>query len=197
MKFTNRRIANTIIISTLLVASIASIGFSSWLIGKENSDSVNIDASVGNVEDGTLFGIGKISMFGIGEYGLVSNDKFVSSSSFSIEIIVYSNELYNKGFLYSENSKYYLDFRIYLSCSDENFLSSYITNNPTISGSLNIEKVTTTDGSFSHLVKYEIQDISSDSETLSTIYAINDSNNSIKNYYGNTPNFSFKVGLAE
>ena len=50
MKFTNRRIANTIIISTLLVASIASIGFSSWLIGNNESKS-DINVEVGDVLD--------------------------------------------------------------------------------------------------------------------------------------------------
>lgn len=55
MKFTNRRIANTIIISTLLVASIASIGFSSWLIegGGVKGDNGIIDVEVGKFEDFT------------------------------------------------------------------------------------------------------------------------------------------------
>ena len=50
MKFTNRRIANTIIISTLLVASIASIGFSSWLIGNNEIKS-DINVEVGDFID--------------------------------------------------------------------------------------------------------------------------------------------------
>ena len=55
MKFTNRRIANTIIISTLLVASIASIGFSSWLIegGGVKEDNGVVDIEVGKVGDFT------------------------------------------------------------------------------------------------------------------------------------------------
>lgn len=55
MKFTNRRIANTIIISTLLVASIASIGFSSWLIegGEVKEDNGVVDIEVGKVGDFT------------------------------------------------------------------------------------------------------------------------------------------------
>ncbi len=55
MKFTNRRIANTIIISTLLVASIASIGFSSWLIegGGVKEDNGVVYIEVGKVGDFT------------------------------------------------------------------------------------------------------------------------------------------------
>lgn len=50
MKFTNRKIANTILISSLLVASVASIGFSSWLIGNsEVKSDINID--VGDMID--------------------------------------------------------------------------------------------------------------------------------------------------
>ena len=64
MKFTNRRIANTIIISTLLVASIASIGFSSWLIGGSNSDNeVNIDTSIGSVGENITINDGAFYIF--------------------------------------------------------------------------------------------------------------------------------------
>ena len=64
MKFTNRRIANTIIISTLLVASIASIGFSSWLIGGSNSDNeINIDTSIGSVGENITINDGAFYIF--------------------------------------------------------------------------------------------------------------------------------------
>lgn len=64
MKFTNRRIANTIIISTLLVASIASIGFSSWLIGGSNSDNeINIDTSIGSVGENITIHDGAFYIF--------------------------------------------------------------------------------------------------------------------------------------
>ena len=76
MKFTNRRIANTIIISTLLVASIASIGFSSWLIGNNESKS-DINVEVGDVLDfdykSSVFYI-KNSEEGLSSYKIQDND---------------------------------------------------------------------------------------------------------------------------
>ena len=68
MKFTNRRIANTIIISTLLVASVASIGFSSWLIegGGVKEDNGVVDIEVGKVGDFTDCVIEEIYFLPIG-----------------------------------------------------------------------------------------------------------------------------------
>lgn len=62
MKFTNRRIANTIIISTLLVASIASIGFSSWILGNSNNE-VSIDTSIGSVSENITISDGAFYIF--------------------------------------------------------------------------------------------------------------------------------------
>ena len=110
MKFTNRRIANTIIISTLLVASIASIGFSSWLIGKENSDSSNINASIGEIKDTNYFVIGNINMFSLGPDGMVEDNTIVSLST--IQAIFYINN----SLAYSSSNSGSLSFEVHLSC---------------------------------------------------------------------------------
>ena len=188
MKFTNRRIANTIIISTLLVASIASIGFSSWLIGKENSDSANINASIGEIKDTNYFIIGNINMFSLGPDGMVEDNTIVSSST--IEAIFYINN----SLAYSSSNSGSLSFEVHLSCSDSIFLTSYISG-PTIENSTSVSSSV----SGSDLASNVVYTISNSGTTeIKVIYAVKDTANSEGKYmadlyYSNKPTFSFSV----
>ena len=188
MKFTNRRIANTIIISTLLVASIASIGFSSWLIGKENSDSANINASIGEIKDTNYFIIGNINMFSLGPDGMVEDNTIVSSST--IEAIFYINN----SLAYSSSNSGSLSFEVHLSCSDSIFLTSYISG-PTIENSTSVSSSV----SGSDLASSVVYTISNSGTTeIKVIYDVKDIANSEGKYmadlyYSNKPTFSFSV----
>ena len=188
MKFTNRRIANTIIISTLLVASIASIGFSSWLIGKENSDSANINASIGEIKDTNYFIIGNINMFSLGPDGMVEDNTIVSSST--IEAIFYINN----SLAYSSSNSGSLSFEVHLSCSDSIFLTSYISS-PTILNSTSVSSSV----SGSDLASSIVYTISNSGTTeIKVIYNVKDAANSEGKYmadlyYSNKPTFSFSV----
>ena len=186
-------------LSFLTFLSCFTIGFSSWSFGTNSNDSVSVNANIGDVEDGTFFEIGNISMFTIGQYGLVDNDKFVDKSTFSIDIIIHNDEIYNEGYLVNDGTSYNLSFVIILGCNKASFISTYITNDPKIDGASKITKVTTTDESFKHSINYSINDVSENSRTkISIIYDIKDNtNNAIKTYYGDTPLFSFKVGVEE
>ena len=183
MKFTNRRIANTIIISTLLVASIASIGFSSWLIGKENSDSSNINASVGNVENNSLFTIRVVNMFTLGPDGLVEDYVIVSSSK--IEAVFYIDN----ALAYEFSNSGSLKFKTELSCSDTTFLSTYIGANPTVSNSATVNSNLSGNTIFSD-VTYIVA--STGTSTVTITYEVND-NGTINTYYSNKPTFTFVV----
>lgn len=91
MKFTNRRIANTIIISTLLVASIASIGFSSWLIGGGDSNNKgDINVTFGDVVEPNLRNaISYIENSEDGfEYYIYDNNFYFTETSYSIRLKV-------------------------------------------------------------------------------------------------------------
>ena len=188
MKFTNRRIANTIIISTLLVASIASIGFSSWLIGKENSDSANINASIGEIKDTNYFIIGNINMFSLGPDGMVKDNTIVSSST--IEAIFYINN----SLAYSSSNSGSLSFEVHLSCSDSIFLTSYISG-PTIVNSTSVSS-SVSGSDLASSVVYTI--LNSGTTEIKVIYAVKDAANSEGKYmadlyYSNKPTFSFSV----
>ena len=188
MKFTNRRIANTIIISTLLVASIASIGFSSWLIGKENSDSANINANIGEIKDINYFIIGNINMFSLGPDGMVEDNTIVSLST--IEAIFYINN----SLAYSSSNSGSLSFEVRLSCSDSTFITSYISG-PTIVNSTSVSSSV----SGSDLASSVVYTISNSGTTeIKVIYAVKDAANSEGKYmadlyYSNKPTFSFSV----
>ena len=188
MKFTNRRIANTIIISTLLVASIASIGFSSWLIGKENSDSANINAGIGEIKDTNYFIIGNINMFSLGPDGMVEDNTIVSSST--IEAIFYIDN----SLAYSSSNSGSLSFEVHLSCSNSIFLTSYISG-PTIINSTSVSSSV----SGSDLASSVVYTISNSGTTeIKVIYAVKDAANSDGKYmadlyYSNKPTFSFSV----
>ena len=188
MKFTNRRIANTIIISTLLVASIASIGFSSWLIGKENSDSANINAGIGEIKDTNYFIIGNINMFSLGPDGMVEDNTIVSSST--IEAIFYIDN----SLAYSSSNSGSLSFEVHLSCSDSIFLTSYISG-PTIVNSTSVSSSV----SGSDLASSVVYTISNSGTTeIKVVYNVKDAANSDGKYmadlyYSNKPTFSFSV----
>ena len=188
MKFTNRRIANTIIISTLLVACIASIGFSSWLIGKENSDSANINAGIGEIKDTNYFVIGNINMFSLGPDGMVKDNTIVSSST--IEAIFYIDN----SLAYSSSNSGSLSFEVHLSCSDSIFLTSYISG-PTIVNSTSVSSSV----SGSDLASSVVYTISNSGTTeIKVIYDVKDAANSDGKYmadlyYSNKPTFSFSV----
>ena len=183
MKFTNRRIANTIIISTLLVASIASIGFSSWLIGKENSDSSNINASVGNIENNSIFTIRAVDMFTLGPDGLVEDYAIVSSST--IEAIFYIDN----ALAYEFSNGGTLNFKAELSCSNSSFLSTYIGTNPSVSNSVSVN--TSFGGNtLSSDVTYTVA--STGTSTVTMIYQVTD-DGTINTYYSNKPTFTFAV----
>lgn len=81
MKFTNRRIANTIIISTLLVASIASIGFSSWLLGGDSNNNASIS-----------FEIGDVNKVDLGNAAYYVKDSEIYFSYYSIDDKSYANK---------------------------------------------------------------------------------------------------------
>ena len=188
MKFTNRRIANTIIISTLLVASIASIGFSSWLIGKENSDSANINASIGEIKDTIYFIIGNINMFSLGPDGMVEDNTIVSSST--IQAIFYINN----SLAYSSSNSGSLSFEVHLSCSDSIFLTSYISG-PTIVNSTSVSS-SVSGSDLASSVVYTI--LNSGTTEIKVVYAVKDTANSEGKYmadlyYSNKPTFSFSV----
>ena len=188
MKFTNLRIANTIIISTLLVASIASIGFSSWLIGKENSDSANINASIGEIKDTIYFIIGNINMFSLGPDGMVEDNTIVSSST--IEAIFYINN----SLAYSSSNSGSLSFEVHLSCSDSIFLTSYISG-PTIVNSTSVSS-SVSGSDLASSVVYTI--LNSGTTEIKVVYAVKDTANSEGKYmadlyYSNKPTFSFSV----
>ena len=188
MKFTNRRIANTIIISTLLVASIASIGFSSWLIGKENSDSTNINASIGEIKDTNYFVIGNINMFSLGPDGMVKDNTIVSSST--IEAIFYIDN----SLAYSSSNSGSLSFEVHLSCSDSIFLTSYISG-PTIVNSTSVSS-SVSGSDLASSVVYTI--LNSGTTEIKVIYDVKDAANSDGKYmadlyYSNKPTFSFSV----
>ena len=170
MKFTNRRIANTIIISTLLVASIASIGFSSWLIGKENSDSSNINASVGNVENNSLFTIRVVNMFTLGPDGLVEDYTIVKEASI-IAIFTINNDL-----AYPYSNEGLLNFKVDLICSDNTFINTYIDKIPVVSNTINYT-ITTNSGT----------------TNVSITYKVIDNNGTMKERYNDKPTFSFVV----
>ncbi|MDY4182703.1 MAG: hypothetical protein SOX92_00120 [Candidatus Onthovivens sp.] len=185
MKFTNRRIANTIIISTLLVASIASIGFSSWLIGKENSDSSNINASVGNVENNSLFTIRVVNMFTLGPDGLVEDYTIVKEASI-IAIFTINNDL-----AYPYSNEGLLNFKVDLICSDNTFINTYIDKTPVVS---NTTSVTTTlnDNTLTSDINYTIT-TNSGTTNVSITYKVMDKNGTMKERYNDKPTFSFVV----
>ena len=129
MKFTNRRIANTILISTLLVASIASIGFSSWLIGNSDNDNkANINIDIGKIDSSASKYISKLNST-LDTSVSYCSEGFVSSGKIVTKTLILDTYFYFKPDLYYDVTNYSINPIFTFSFDFSNFIGDVILLN--------------------------------------------------------------------
>ena len=169
--------------------SLITIGFSSWITNTiTNIDLLNTNLAFGSIKNKDYFTIKSINMFSLGPDGLVEDNTIVSSSKIEITFIIDNKRAYDN----SNNGL--INFETTLTCTDSNFLSSYI-NGPTVENSTKIES-TFTDASLISKVAYQIESLGETKVNLS--YLVNDKVDADGKYiadlyYATKPSFSFSI----
>ena len=79
-------------LSFLAFLSCFTVGFSSWISNTLNKDDANINVSIGNIENNSIFTIRAVDMFTLGPDGLVENYTIVNEASI-IAIFTINNNL--------------------------------------------------------------------------------------------------------
>ena len=127
-------------------------------------------------------------MFSLGPDGLVEDYTIVTSANISIEFYI------NNALAYEFTNNGILSFNMTLSCTDQNFINTYIAS-PTINNSINVES-TFIDNELNSSVQYEISSVGT--TTVNVTYEVTDvgdTNNMYMAdlYYSNKPTFSFSI----
>ena len=172
-------------LSLLAFLSCFSVGFSSWISNTPNKDDANIDVSIGNIENNSLFTIRAVDMFTLGPDGLVVDYTIVKEASI-IAIFTINNDL-----AYPYSNEGLLNFKVDLICSDNTFINTYIDKTPVVS---NTTSVTTTlnDNTLTSDINYTIT-TNSGTTNVSITYKVMDKNGTMKERYNDKPTFSFVV----
>ena len=171
-------------LSFLAFLSCFAVGFSSWISNTLNKDDANINVSIGNIENNSIFTIRAVDMFTLGPDGLVVDYTIVKEASI-MAIFTINNDL---AYLYSNEGL--LNFKVDLIWSDNTFISTYIGTAPVVS---NTTSVTTTlnDNTLTSDINYTITD--SGTTNVSITYKVMDKNGTMKERYNDKPTFSFVV----
>ena len=171
-------------LSFLAFLSCFAVGFSSWISNTLNKDDANINVSIGNIENNSIFTIRAVDMFTLGPDGLVENYTIVNEASI-IAIFTINNDL-----AYPYSNEGLLNFKVDLICSDNTFINTYIDKTPVVA---NTTSVTTTlnDNTLTSDINYTITD--SGTTNVSITYKVMDKNGTMKERYNDKPTFSFVV----
>lgn len=170
--------------------SLIGVGFSSWLTVSGNSAEVDINVYAADIVDGDYFSISTsdIKTFTLGPSGMVEDETIVNEST--IEFSFYIDNV----IAYPLTDSGLLNFKMILSCSNQSFLNTYISN-PTLVGAANITS-STKDSEMLSEVSYSILETGKTKATA--IYKITDKADADGKcmadlYYSAKPTFSFKV----
>lgn len=167
----------------LCIISLISVGFSSWIFSG-NSTIVIGTILTDDVVNMSFFKSLTVQSFTLGPDGLVEDYTIVSSTSFKVIIEIDNEKAYDA----SNNGN--ITFQINLTCSDQDFLQTYI-GNPTITNSTSLTSEKNGD-TLTTSVTYPISN-NIGTTTMTVIYTVTDDGN-INAYNSNKPTFDIKVG---